>query len=913
MVSPFTVAWQALLVVAFAITGIRYISARYPERRDVFLMFGTLMGLIVSERISPLVGGSAGEAIGVIAAGLLLAHPYALLRVVDHLRPVRQRAMRAVLAGFLVSWVVLTISAAPRPMPLTIFVASYFAASEVYASYLLLQGSRTSAGATEYRLLFASAGSFLLGAALFMAFGWTFLPLSPDVASGAIAWTIIGGFVAFFIGFAPPRRLTQIWDLRTLHEIIELAPREGSLSERTDRSLERFLNAVEQLAEPEAYVFAAARGDALEVRYEPAVLNVPEIPIQEATVLKESMEKGEIVRARDLSAYSDWERRAAERVQAKEIVAIPLSRGRQAEGGCLLFLREIPLFNEQTATFLQLLGAEDIGQALHVEDLARRRERGRVRALEREKAALEEADRLKDEFLATMSHEIRTPINALLGSVDLMHYSGVTEEQQKHLETIETSGDHLLMLIDDILNLSKIEAGEVDLNPQDVVLEPFLSSCVDLGQERAQDKGIELTSTIEPGSRQRVRMDPDRVRQIVTNLVTNAIKFTGDGYVHVRATTLEQDDEPVLQLEVEDTGIGIPPDKQDVIFEPFQQADPSSTREHEGTGLGLAICKRLTDMMNGDIHVESTVGEGTTFRIQIPVQTPRGPPAETAAPRIPNATAKDGSLGEVHPMDVLIVEDNEVNLRVATAMLQELGYDPDTATNGRDGLDKIHDGAYDIVFLDLRMPGMDGFQVARRIREEIDPDNQPWLVALTAHEGSHYREKARRAGTDSYLAKPVRSEDLAREIETLAHASHAERIPPTPAPPGDPLVGIRQRREPNPDELQMLDEDFLEEMEETMPPRALEEILSAFREEAPHLIEEVENDARHGDEDALESHAHALKGVARTVGAEPLAEVASTLEDEPSTDPDRMDDLLKTWEETKEEVDRVKDAVHQAS
>jgi signal transduction histidine kinase len=381
------------------------------------------------------------------------------------------------------------------------------------------------------------------------------------------------------------------------------------------------------------------------------------------------------------------------------------------------------------------------------------------------RAALERAEastRAKSEFLAMMSHEIRTPMNGILGMAQLLELTALNTEQRDYLGTIRHSGDALLVLINDILDFSKIEAGKLDLEARDFALEPALTSTVDLYQPMAQRKGVHLRLLLAPGLPRHVRGDRTRLRQILSNLLGNAIKFTEQGQVRVQVSLLA-DEGPTLRLgvAVHDSGIGIPADRLDRLFQAFSQVDASTTRVYGGTGLGLAICKRLCEAMGGQIGVTSRPGEGSTFRFSLRLEHAVHGIDTTPAVLHPIAARPDTPLPQV-----LVVDDDHVNRTLALAMLRKLGLPAEAVGCGEDAVSRVAEGGVGIVLMDMQMPGMDGVQATEFIRGLALPQ-QPSIIALTANAYESDRHRCLAAGMDHFLPKPVRLQALREKLSTL--------------------------------------------------------------------------------------------------------------------------------------------------
>jgi signal transduction histidine kinase len=383
--------------------------------------------------------------------------------------------------------------------------------------------------------------------------------------------------------------------------------------------------------------------------------------------------------------------------------------------------------------------------------------------LEVKRREAERANRAKSEFLAIMSHEFRTPLGAITGMADLLSRTGLTSEQQKYVEIFQRTGVSLLNLINDILDLSKVESGHIELEAVDLDLHDVVSRAMEIVTVRAAAKGLWLRQTIAPDVPRYLTGDPNRIRQIVINLLGNAIRFTETGGIDV---TVENDPgnarRGTLRLAVSDTGIGIAPDKLSAIFGSFTQADSSTARRYGGTGLGLAISKQLVELMGGAIRVESTPGVGSTFSFTVNLDVAEGP---KDLPREPAAVAEEPA--SIAPgLHILLADDSDDSRFLILSYLKPSGSVVQVAEDGASAVAMFRDRAYDVVLMDIEMPGMDGYAATREIRrlERMTGAEPTPVLALTAHALPEMAAKGFEAGFTGFITKPVARATLLKSL-----------------------------------------------------------------------------------------------------------------------------------------------------
>lgn len=544
-----------------------------------------------------------------------------------------------------------------------------------------------------------------------------------------------------------------------------------------------------------------------------------------------SVRTGEILYCEDTDTDPRVDREACHKVGARSMICVPLIHDKQAVGVLKVVSPEVKHFHDREMNILRLLAS------LLSASISKAETEALLRESEQKSRAATQA---KSDFLANMTHEIRTPLNGVLGGTSLLEDTSLSQQQKEYVRIVKASADSLLTLVNDILDFSKIEARKLELEKIEFELLQSVEDICQILSHPAKKKGLSLNYTMGSDLPKVVIGDPTRIRQILLNLVNNAIKFTSKGQIEIRVAL---DGDKIL-FQVIDTGVGIPEGSLEKMFKAFSQLDASTTRKYGGTGLGLSICRELVSLMGGEIGVESVEGKGSTFWFKVPL--PRSTKESV------NTSHREVRTSE--PLKILVAEDNSVNQMIFKVMLEKMGHMVHLVTNGREALDALSVGHYNLVLMDCQMPEMDGYEATRQIRSSGASWADTYVIAITANAMSGDRAQCLAAGMNDYIPKPIKKEQLSEVLSKVK-------------PSGVSLSVLHPEKMK---ELKELDDDGSNE--------TLKEIVSAYLHSSPPKLARLKSHCASNNLKDAKKDAHSLRSSSLIFGAYNLSDLLAKIE-----------------------------------
>ena len=752
---------MGLFVVAFLGAVVEYVRRRDAISRDVALMFSPFVGLLILA-VWDYLGGKPPEMLGLAAVLLFLLQPAFALHLVSQVRPVGRRAVVGA-AGLIVLSVIPALVLRPVPPLLAQLPMVAFVAVECLAAAYLMLESRRRRGPGARRLAIAAGSTTLFAAALLISGAKAINPEVADVASiGSLGLALLAG-CGYLVAFLPPAAIRQFWQASaTVGYQHALLSRSGDTVERLWQGYAELASSVTGASC--AIVSAQDDGDGTVLAAVGLDLTSP--PLADAP---SRLSDVEATSERDLTKTplpaGSLLGELAGRAQARFVSLVPLSASGVTTPSTLVILSSHRSLSH--ASDLELLATLGTQTAIAAERRAIVAEQEALAArLAQTVEALRAASQAKSDFLASMSHELRTPLSAILGFSDLMRgeelVDGSVTVPLEWAEHIHSGGEHLLTLINDVLDLSKVEAGRLELRVETFALAPAVSELLNGVKPLAERKRLRLRSTVEPMT---VVADRSRFRQILYNLLSNAIKYTPDGgEISVEA----EDAATEVRVTVADNGVGIAATDLSRVFEEFRQVGAEHDRVG-GTGLGLALSRRLIEAHGGRIDLESTIGMGSRFTVSFP--KPMAPDDER-----PEPPDQDLATGEpaADASEILVIEDDPSALRLLREYLEPVGYRVRVASDGEQGLAMAAERAPSAIILDVLLPGIDGWEVLRRLKADVTLRGIPVVIATVVDE----RDVGLALGAVDYLVKPVRRDALMAALRrnTLLSASAGRRL-----------------------------------------------------------------------------------------------------------------------------------------